>query len=365
MERGFAPRFILNATILKSQNKNGHQWLTLSDGKSSITAVIWSSTFKTIDYEPILDDGVLIVGKLNFWPTKASLCVQVLDVRPTISTVLRKYEIVKKKLENEGVINQSKNRQLPIYPKSIAVLTSFPSSALADIKRTATERWPLTNLIVIPIPVQGNVQKYIKNTLIKLAKCYKKFDIEAIILARGGGSREDLILFDNEELCREISRFPIPVVTGLGHEDDITVADLVADYRAATPTAAVFALLPSRDEEVAKCIQKRNRLDDYLSWSIDKFRQILEQRKIIFRENNILFKINQLKVKLSYRKKLLNVYSPQKIFSNSFLTLTSSSGKRIYSIKGISKHDKLTIDLFDGSIESIVESVKFKKRGLK
>ena len=157
LERGFAARFVVSATVSKSQLKKGHLWLTLTDGQSSISAVVWASTLQKLNFRPTETEGVLVIGKLNFWQARASLVVQVLDIRPSLSTVLRKFEVVRALLSQEGLIDEGRRRSLPPCPRTIAVLTSVPSSALADILRTAKERWPLTKLLIIPIPVQGEV----------------------------------------------------------------------------------------------------------------------------------------------------------------------------------------------------------------
>ena len=212
LSKSFASKFILNATVSKAQLKKGHLWLTLTDGKASIDGVAWSSTIKSLKFLPMQDDGVVIVGKLNFWESQARISVQVIDIRASISTVLKKFEIVKSKLLQEGLIDDSLRRKLPKYPNSIGILTSVPSSALADMLRTAKERWPLTKIHIIPIPVQGNNEHEIKFILRKLRK--NKLQLNALVIARGGGSREDLMLFDSEIIAREIATCPIPVITG-------------------------------------------------------------------------------------------------------------------------------------------------------
>ena len=216
LERGFAPRFLLEATVSRPQLKKGHLWLTLTDGSASISGVVWASKLAQLSYQPKDGDGVTVVGKLNFWAARASLTVQALDIRPSLSTVLRDFERVRQLLEQEGVIDPSHQRPLPRQPASIAVLTSVPSSALADMLRTAAERWPMTQLIVVPIPVQGSVAPTIISTLEALAERTDELGLDALVLARGGGSREDLAVFDNEALCRLLANYPIPVVTGLG-----------------------------------------------------------------------------------------------------------------------------------------------------
>ena len=215
LSRGFAPKFILKATVSKSQIRKGHLWLTLTDGKASVDGVAWSSTIKSLKFLPKQDDGVVIVGKLNFWESQARVSVQVFDIRPSISTVLKKFEVVKLKLLKEGLLDDSLRRKLPKFPHAIGILTSVPSSALADMLRTAKERWPLTRLHIVSIPVQGNNENELKFILSKLK--LNKLKLNAIIIARGGGSREDLMLFDSEVIAREIIDFPIPVITGIGN----------------------------------------------------------------------------------------------------------------------------------------------------
>ena len=137
LERGFAPRFLLEATVGRSQQKKGHLWLNLLDGQASIQGVIWSSQLQKLSFVPQEGDGVVVVGKLNFWAARASLNVQVLDVRPSLTTVLRQFEQVRSRLEPEGLFDPERKRALPPWPRRIALLTSVPSAALADMLRTA------------------------------------------------------------------------------------------------------------------------------------------------------------------------------------------------------------------------------------
>ena len=238
--------------------------MSLGDGDASISAVVWASQLRQIRYRPEDGDGVTVVGKLNFWAARASLTVQVLDIRPSLTTVMREFERVRRVLEDEQLIDPARARGLPQQPHTVAVLTSVPSSALADMLRTARERWPLTRLLVVPIPVQGAVNERIESVLDNLAEQADILALEALVLARGGGSREDLAVFDSENLCRALAHFPVPVVTGIGHEDDLTVADLVADHRAATPTAAIVALLPDRQTELQYLRQRHKQLQDWV-----------------------------------------------------------------------------------------------------
>ncbi len=359
LSRGFAPKFILKATVSKSQIKKGHLWLSLTDGKASIDAVAWSSTIKSLKFIPNQDDGVVIIGKLNFWQSQARISVQVVDIRASISTVLKKFEIVKSKLLKEGLIDDSLRRKLPKYPLSIGILTSVPSSALADMLRTAKERWPLTRLHIIPIPVQGNYENQVKSILSKLK--LNKLHLNAIVIARGGGSREDLMLFDSEVIAREIATFPIPVITGIGHEDDLTVSDLVSDHRAATPTAAIVDLLPSRDIEKNKFLQIKKIFKDYFKLFFHNKKTFLITKKSFFQLHSPQIFIRNKRTQLNYMYQLLNALSPQKWLKRGFALITDERGNSLYSLKSIQENDKLLIQLSDGKITAVVDSINYDK----
>ena len=359
LSRGFAPKFILEATVSKSQIKKGHLWLTLTDGKASVDAVAWSSTIKSLKFLPKQDDGVVIIGKLNFWESQSRVSVQVFDIRPSISTVLKKFEIVKSKLFQEGLIDDSLRKKLPKYPHSIGILTSVPSSALADMLRTSKERWPLTKLQIIPIPVQGDNANKLKSILSKLKK--NKLKLEALIIARGGGSREDLILFDSEIIAREIATFPIPVITGIGHEDDLTVADLVSDHRSATPTAAIVDLLPSREIEKNKFLQNKKLLKYYLKLFFQNAKKSLITKQSIFQSYSPRLLIKNKRTRINYMYEILNALSPRKLLKRGFALITDESGNSIYSVKNIKENDKLLVQFYDGKITADVDSLNYDK----
>ena len=359
LSRGFPPKFILKATVSKSQIKKGHLWLTLTDGKASVDGVAWSSTIKSLKFLPKADDGVVIIGKLNFFESQERISQQVFDNRASISTVLKKFEIVKLKLFKEGLIDDSLRRKLPKYPHSIGILTSAPSSALADMLRTAKERWPLTKLYIIPIPVQGNNESELKTILSKLRK--NKLGLDSIIIARGGGNREDLMLFDNEIIAREIATFPIPVITGIGHEDDLTVSDLVSDHRSATPTAAIVDLLPSRENEKNNFLQNKKILNDYFKLFVQNEKNYLNTKKSFFQSRSPRLLIKNQRTKLNYIFQLLDALSPDKWLKRGFALITDESGNTIYSIKNVKEKDKLLVQLFDGKITTEVDSLNYDK----
>jgi exodeoxyribonuclease VII large subunit len=352
LERGFAPRFLLDATVVKPQLKKGHLWMSLSDGSASIAAVIWASQLARISHRPNDGDGVVVVGKLNVWVARASLTVQVLDLRPSLSTVLRQFEQVSNRLQGEGLLDPSRKRPLPPLPRRVAVLTSEPSSALADLLRTAAERWPATDLLLVPIPVQGAVEARICQTLTELARRASDWGLDAVLLARGGGSREDLALFDSEAIARAVAACPLPVVSGIGHEDDTTVVDLVADHRAATPTAAMVALLPDRHSALAQQQQRRLHLSQQLVWRLRITRTQLNQRRTELEPLHPLRLLTRRREELQRWQHLLTLLSPQHWLERGFVLLRNRNDRLITTISEVELGEEVNLELADGKLSA-------------
>ena len=357
LERGFAPRFLLDATVSRPQLKKGHLWLTLVDGDASIGAVVWASQLSKLNHQPQEGDGVVVVGKLNFWATRASLCVQVLDLRPSLSTVLLRFEQVRQQLEPEGLFAPERKRPLPAMPAAVALLTSSPSSALADMLRTAQERWPVARIHVVPIPVQGPVEEQICRRLQQVISDSEELGLEAIVLARGGGSREDLAVFDGEQLARALAASPLPVVTGLGHEDDTTIADLVADYRAATPTAAVVALLPDREQLALGLSQRRLLLRQSLRHRLEQAQLRLQGQRQRLERLHPQQLIQQRRQHLQQQRVLLQALSPQRLLQRGFALVLSPEGHIVRSVQQLKRGDRLHLELADGRIDAEVHQV--------
>ena len=363
LERGFAPRFLVQGTASRPQVKKGHLWLNLTDGDATITTVCWSSRLKQLNYVPTDGEGITVVGKLNFWAARASLAVQAVDIRPSLSTVERRFEAVKALLTQEGLIDPSRSRALPAQPKRIAVLTSVPSSALADILRTAKDRWPLTELLVVPIPVQGAVANKICHAIDQVTAAHQALKLDALVLARGGGSREDLMVFDDEQVCRALARCPYPVVTGLGHEDDLTVADLVADHRAATPTAAMVSLLPCRTTVLQALQQQSVRLQQQQIWRLKRERERLHQRSQTLSSLQPKILLSQRRSQLYQREQLLLALSPDRWLNRGFAKVIRTDGSLLQSASQARPGDDLVVQVHDGLLEVSVATVKTSRSG--
>jgi len=358
LERGFAPRFLVDATVSRPQLKKGHLWLTLTDGEASISAVIWASQLRKLSFLPEEGDGVVVVGKLNFWATRASLSLQILDLRPSITAVLRQFERVHSVLAPEGLFDPERKRPLPAWPRRIALLTSVPSSALADMLRTAQERWPATAVLVVPIPVQGAVEGRILTAIEALSRQAKGLGVDALVLARGGGSREDLTVFDGEALARALADCPVPVVCGLGHEDDTTIADLVADYRAATPTAALVALLPDRTAALQALDQRRKHLVEVVRLRLQAGRQHLARQRETLLTLHPTHLLQQQRQWLSQHERLLRALSPHHLLERGFSLLRDGNNQLVRSIGALKQGDAIVVQLVDGLVRAKVEGLE-------
>jgi exodeoxyribonuclease VII large subunit len=357
LERGFAPRFLLEATVSRPQQKKGHLWLTLSDGEASISAVVWASTLARLSFIPEEGDGVVVVGKLNFWAARANLTVQVLDLRPGLTAVLRQFERVRALLEPEGLFAPERKRALPSLPSRVALLTSVPSSALADMLRTARERWPATDLLVVPIPVQGAVEARIVAAVAALSARAEALGLDALVLARGGGSREDLAVFDGVELARCLAACPVPLICGLGHEDDTTIADLVADHRAATPTAALVALLPDRQAALLELGRSRSHLRRLVALRLQAARQQLVQQRVLLVALHPARLLDQQRRWLSQQRRLLQALSPQHLLERGFSLIRDRQGRLVRSLAQLRAGESIEVQIVDGRLRAVVEQL--------
>ena len=356
LERGFAPRFLVDGAVVKPVLKKAISGSASAMGMPRSKPLLGPPPWPGSAFAPRWD-GVRVVGKLNFWGARASLSVQALDIRPSLSTVLRRFEQVKQQLESEGLLDPAQRRPLPQRPSCIAILTSVPSSALADLLRTANQRWPACALRVVAIPVQGDVEERICAVLDQLEAQWQSLGIEAVVLARGGGSREDLSVFDGEQLARALLRCPVPVVSGIGHEDDVTIADLAADYRAATPTAAMVALLPDREQEQRLLDERglhwRSRIQQrLLRLHRDWDPEIRKQQLHSLLQRNL----ERRQWQLQGQRQLLAALSPQRLLQRGYCLLRNRQGVLLRDGSKLKAGDAVDAQLHQGVLSLTVQA---------
>ena len=260
-----------------SRASSGHIYFTMKDAKASIRCVIWRSQAGQLLYLPQRDgEAVLAHGRISVYEAGGSYQFYVDDLEPVGQGDLHaQFERLKAKLAAEGLFDAELKQPLPAFPRRIGIITSPGAAALRDILNVLRRRFPLAQVILSPTPVQGdNAPPQIVAALEAIARQ----PVEVIILARGGGSLEDLWPFNDEALARAIVACPIPIITGVGHEIDFTIADFVADVRAPTPSAAAELATPDRLELARLLLEQQLTLAELTRQQVAEARRDLRQQ---------------------------------------------------------------------------------------
>lgn len=227
--------------------KTGHFYFTLKDEKASIKAVMFRGSAQYVRFRPENGMSVIVFGRIGFYERDGALQIYCEDMQPDgIGALSLAFEQLKNKLEKEGLFAVEHKKPLPPLPEKIAVITAKTGAALQDILNILSRRFPVAEVVLLSALVQGDQAPD------SIAGCFKSLeshkDIDVVILARGGGSLEDLWAFNTEKVARAIYNCSIPVISAVGHEIDYTIADFVADYRAPTPSAAAEIVAPDIQE---------------------------------------------------------------------------------------------------------------------
>jgi exodeoxyribonuclease VII large subunit len=221
---------------------NSHQYFSLKDENAKISAIMFKSAFAKVKFQPEEGMKVIVSGRISLYPGNGSYQIYIDSMQPDgVGALYQAYEQLKEKLAKEGLFSAPK-RPIPKYPKRIAIVTSPSGAVIRDIITTVGRRYPIAQLVLFPAVVQGNEAAPSIAAQIKMINTLPDFD--TIIIGRGGGSIEDLWPFNEEIVARAIFDSKLPIISSVGHETDTTIADLVADMRAATPTAAAELATP-------------------------------------------------------------------------------------------------------------------------
>ncbi|MDE2571637.1 MAG: exodeoxyribonuclease VII large subunit [bacterium] len=237
---------------------NGNAYFDLKDGQALLSCVMWGSTGVTPPRDLANGMQVHAEGRLSTYPGRSTYQLIVDDLRAVGRGDLHaRYEELRERLQREGLFAEQRKRRLPAIPRAIAVVTSPAAAAYADFMRTMRAHAPYVSVRLVETPVQGRDAAASVAAALERAS---RLDVQAIALIRGGGSFEDLFAFNEEVVVRAIARARVPVVTGIGHESDVTLADFAADLREPTPTAAARAIAPARRELLERVARLRVRL---------------------------------------------------------------------------------------------------------
>ena len=293
----------LSSVFLKGEISNfkiypsGHAYFSLKDDESVISAVMWASSASRLSFRPNNGDKVLVHGRISVYPPRGSYQLTVASMRKDgEGEERRKLRELALKLKNEGLFDESRKRPLPYIPRRIAVIAGSGSAGMRDIEVNLAKRWPLAEVLPFPSLVQGkDAPADLINSLEKAGKASP----DVLIIGRGGGSSEDLNAFNDEALVRALAVFPVPFVSAVGHEVDVTLTDLVADKRVSTPTAAAIACAPDQYEIMQRLDDDERKLDSEVLNYIEILKEKVEKylSKPYFKNPGALYKNELEKLK--------------------------------------------------------------------
>jgi exodeoxyribonuclease VII large subunit len=243
VEGNYGPLWVRGEVLQCRAPASGHWYFVLRDSAAQVRCTMWRTYAERAGRPPVDGTEVYALGRPDVYESKGELQFLVTRMLPTsmVGDQQRALELVKAALDRDGLFDQARKRPLPPYPARVAVVTSTDGAALSDIITVARTRWPSVKLFVVASKVQGEGAT---GELVAALRRVNRLDVELCIVGRGGGGREDLAAFNDEAVCRALAAVRVPTISAVGHETDVSLADLVADVRAATPSAAAELALP-------------------------------------------------------------------------------------------------------------------------
>lgn len=398
----FFNRVFLKGEIsnFKIQMPSGHCYFTIKDESSRISAIMFKTTANKVGTSFKDGDMVIVIGKISVYEASGNYQIYIESMEISGSGDLyKKYLELKNKLDKEGLFLESHKRPIPKFPNKIGIVTASTGAAIKDILTTIKRRYPLCETILFPSLVQGNGAKEDIVNKINIANTY---DLDVLIVGRGGGSIEDLWAYNEEIVARAIYDSKIPIISAVGHEVDFTIADYVADKRAATPTAAAELAVPNIMDISLNIDSLFDRATNNIKILIDNYKKILDKINksyIIANPMNIYntkkqmlnISINNLNnnIKNIITINKMNIYrlrtsyvltNPTILYDNKNIRLNNNinklellnplnaikrgysiirkDNKCVESIKKIKINDKINIQLSGGNLDAIINEIK-------
>lgn len=390
----YLERVYLTGEISNFRRRPNHQYFALKDEGAVIQATMWAGQFRKLDFE--LEEGmkVLAVGRISIYPPSGSYSINIESLVPDgVGALAVKFEQLKKKLTAEGLFEQRWKQTLPQFSKKIAVVTSPSGAVIRDIITTVQRRFPMSQIVLYPTKVQG--QGSAEEIAGNIRRANQRGDFDVMIIGRGGGSIEDLWGFNEEIVVRAIFESRIPIISSVGHETDVTLADFVADSRAATPTAAAELATPNTKVDLINWAnEQEKRLFNRLTHLIKIRRERVDKlsQSVVFRQPERLYdghlqKLDRLCERLSVltenkvanmkhrfelsagkfiptygkiveakKNKTEQLYQSlllldiSKIKARGFSLVTDEKGKIIKSVSDVKKGQTLDVELTDGKV---------------
>ncbi|MEZ4670143.1 MAG: exodeoxyribonuclease VII large subunit [Anaerolineae bacterium] len=356
---------------------SGHWYFTLKDSGAQLKSVMWRSSADKQTFKPDDGDAIIAHGYIGVYDSQGVYQLYADTVRPAgTGDLYAQFELLKAKLEAEGLFDPARKRPIPPFPRQIGVVTSPEAAAFQDIQNVLRRRFPLAEVILSPTMVQGNDAPPKIVAAIERLNAHTQVDV--IMVCRGGGSIEDLWAFNDERVARAIAASRIPVITGVGHETDFTISDFVSDLRAPTPSAAAELVTPDSAELHASVRDLTDTLnifmDDKLATfrvnlaayrrtlghvspasSIRNFRQRIDDRSTRLTALQTAT-IERWRERLTARYAALAAANPRSILKRGYaIVIRSEDGGRVATAKRVKPGTGLTIQLHDGELKARVE----------
>ena len=377
----------------------GHLYFSIKDENSIIKAIMFSSNAKKLTFEPKEGMKVLVIGTVSVYPSTGSYQIYVESLEEDgIGNLYIEFEKLKAKLASEGLFDPKYKKQIPVYPMNIGIVTAPTGAAIRDILSTIKRRYPICKTYLFPCLVQG---EFASADIVNKIKEANNYDLDVLIVGRGGGSFEDLNCFNDEQVARTIFESKIPIISAVGHEVDFTIADFVADLRALTPTGAAEMAVPNivdlknnmnqykirLNESIYKTINLKKLYLDSIKNSYIIKNPVLMYQNIIQKVETITDKLNTIMLKkiniekinienlknnyiiknpsilyIDKQKELsniitkLNLLNPLNILDRGY-NITYKNDHVVTSVKEINKNDNLSIKMKDGNVNVTVNEV--------
>lgn len=358
---------------------SGHHYFTLKDADSALRCVMFRGDAVRMRFRPENGMQVIAAGRITVFPRDGQYQLYCVRLTPEGAGDLQvAFEQLKNKLMSEGLFDPSRKKALPPYPKRIALVTSPAGAAVRDMLRILKARWPMAEVLIVPVRVQGEQAAEEIAAAIDYVNYYELSDL--IITGRGGGSAEDLWAFNEEPVARAIYKSAIPVISAVGHEPDVTISDLVADLRAATPSNAAELAVPDQSEIDSTLKQLGRRLDRAGSMPLAAAREKLERLKKArvltepgeyIRDRRLLLDhqskglIHGLEKRLAGEKQrfgrlaaALDALSPLKVLGRGYSITRDEEGQLVTSARQVEVGQSVSVRVEDGTLSCRVEERK-------
>lgn len=363
---------------------SGHHYFTLKDADSSLRCVMFKSSASKLRFRPESGMGVTAFGRISVFPRDGAYQLYCTDLIPEGTGDLQiAYEQLKAKLAAEGLFDTAHKKPLPPFPERIAIITSSAGAAVHDMIRILGTRWSMTKVILLPVRVQGLEAPPEIVGAIRYANRHKVADL--IITGRGGGSIEDLWAFNDERVARAIYESELPVISAVGHEPDVTIADYVADVRASTPSNAAEIAVPDENEMREYLMSMSIRQTQAMKKSLNRMNTRLDDIKSRRVLQNPMAYVDAKRAELDYVSgkliaaaektnaanrhrfvalaSALDAMSPLKVLGRGYAIASKENGEIVKSVSDANTGDKLSLSVSDGLIKCTVDEREAKSNG--